>query len=69
MLTRNNTPTKPLYEVNIDFDGASEAWRANKKSMGNGQFKYICGHTTKSGTKCQKKPLPDETACHQHIRA
>ena len=30
-----------LYEVDIDFDDASEAWRANKKSIGNGQYKYI----------------------------
>ena len=30
-----------LYEVNIDFDDASKAWRANKKSIGNGQYVYI----------------------------
>jgi hypothetical protein len=29
-----------LYEVDIDFDLASNAWRANKRSMGNGSFKY-----------------------------
>jgi len=34
------TPAQ-LYEVDIDFDDASEAWRANKKSIGNGQYKYI----------------------------
>lgn len=34
------TPTQ-LYEVDIDFDDASKAWRANKKSIGNGQYKYI----------------------------
>ncbi len=31
---------KPLYEVDIDFDEASEAWRSNKISIGNGQYKY-----------------------------
>ena len=31
---------KPLYEVDIDFDEASEAWRSNKTSIGNGQYKY-----------------------------
>ena len=31
---------KPLYEVDINFDEASEAWRANKTSIGNGQYKY-----------------------------
>ena len=29
-----------LYEVDIDFDLASNAWRANKRSIGNGSFKY-----------------------------
>ena len=31
---------KPLYEVDIDFDEASEAWRSNKTSIGNGEYKY-----------------------------
>ena len=31
---------KPVYEVDIDFDEASEAWRSNKTSIGNGQYKY-----------------------------
>jgi len=26
--------------VDIDFDRASRAWRANKRSIGNGQFAY-----------------------------
>lgn len=28
------------YSVNIDFDEASNAWRANKRSTGNGTFVY-----------------------------
>lgn len=28
-------------EVNIDFDLASKAWRANKKYIGDGSFKYV----------------------------
>jgi hypothetical protein len=31
---------KPLYDVDIDFVEASEAWRSNKISIGNGQYKY-----------------------------
>jgi len=27
---------KQSYEVSIDFDEASQAWRHNKKSLGNG---------------------------------
>ena len=29
-----------LYEVDIDFDLASAAWRANKRRLGDGSFKY-----------------------------
>ena len=29
-----------LYEVDMDFDLASDAWRANKISIGNGEFVY-----------------------------
>ena len=43
MYTRSQTTYEKnaLYEVNIDFDEASEAWRANKKYIGNGSYKYI----------------------------
>jgi hypothetical protein len=29
-----------LYLVEIDFDAASAAWKANKVSIGNGEYKY-----------------------------
>lgn len=29
------------YEVNIQFDEASNAWKANKISIGKGQYEYI----------------------------
>ena len=32
---------KPKYNVCIDFDSASLAWRANKKHVGNGEFVYV----------------------------
>lgn len=28
------------YSINIDFDESSKAWRKNKKSLGEGMFKY-----------------------------
>ena len=31
----------PKYPVNIDFDGSSREWRRNKRSLGNGTYKYI----------------------------
>ena len=36
-----NQVSLPTYDVKIDFDEASEAWLRNKKSIGNGQYRYI----------------------------
>ena len=33
--------TRSQAVVNIDFDAASAAWRANKMSLGNGTFEYV----------------------------
>jgi len=46
--------SKPIYEVNIDFDAASQAWQLNKKYIGNGHYVYICEHITQKGTICKK---------------
>lgn len=54
-----------LYEVNIDFDDASMAWRSNKKSIGNGSYKYICSHE-KNGTICGKSCYKTLSYCWQH---
>jgi len=60
MQTRSQTKYEALtkYEVNIDFDGASKAWKANKKSIGNGQYKYISISTFKSTFKKSGAKLP-----------
>ncbi len=52
MITRIKSGTiRPVtYDVNIDFDEASDAWRSNKKSIGNGMFKYV-GMRTRSSSK------------------
>jgi len=54
-------------EVNIDFDGAIEAWNANKRRVGQG-YVYICGTVLKNGNKCQRKPKEDCENCYQHLR-
>lgn len=36
-----STASRREYEVNIDFDEASRAWRANKRRIGEGHFQYI----------------------------
>jgi len=68
MNTRSQTKydNNALYEVNIDFDKASNAWRANKKSIGNGTFKYICCGLTKTGNKCNRQSLENSEYCKIH---
>lgn len=58
-----NTPGP--YEVNINFDEASEAWNANKVKLGNGMYKYICMH--KGKTKCRRACLTSENYCKTHL--
>jgi len=35
-----HTQKPPLYEVRIDFDAASKAWKKNKHQIGNGEYEY-----------------------------
>jgi len=65
MNTRSKS-TKNLYKVEIDFDEASNAWKSNKKYIGNGTYKYICCHKTKSGKNCSKTNLSDSNYCIIH---
>ena len=68
MKTRSQTiyENQALYEVDIDFDEASAAWRSNKKQMDNGMFKYICRGVTKTGNKCARQPLQNTEYCKTH---
>lgn len=54
------------YEVNIDFDEASEAWKQNKKSIGSGCYKYICEAIRTNGKKCRKNPMTGCKFCSIH---
>jgi hypothetical protein len=54
------------YEVNIDFDEASAAWKANKKSKRNGTYRYVCQGLTKTGKKCSREPFPGCDFCSWH---
>ena len=47
MNTRSKT-NQLRNQVNIDFDEASRAWRANKKAIENGCFIYLCCQKTLS---------------------
>jgi hypothetical protein len=70
MKTRSQTKseTKQLYEVNINFDEASEAWRANKKSIGNGMYKYLCVKRCKNNNCCANKCIYGEDYCKTHLK-
>lgn len=70
MKTRSQTKYEKsaLYEVNIDFDAASEAWKANKKYIGNGSYKYVCAKRGKNNNCCIGKCLPGESYCKTHLK-
>lgn len=51
------------FELTFDFDSASQAWKMNKRSAGNGTYYYICGKTRKDGKPCQ-----NPTHCRIHSR-
>ena len=70
MKTRSQTKyeNKPLYEVKIDFDGASEAWKANKRYIGNGSYKYVCAKIGKNNNCCIAKCLAGEDYCRVHLK-
>lgn len=57
---------KDLYTVEINFDEAIDAWRANKKSIGNGHYKYICLQKTKTGNQCKRESLKFCDHCKMH---
>jgi hypothetical protein len=58
--------TTTLYTVEINFDEAIDAWRANKKSIGNGHYKYICIQKTKTGNQCKRESLKFCDHCKMH---
>jgi hypothetical protein len=70
MKTRSQTnfENSTLFEVNIDFDEASEAWKSNKKSIGNGSYKYVCAKRGKNNNTCIAKCLPGEIYCRTHLK-
>jgi len=57
------------FDVDIDFDGASRAWLANKKRVGQ-MYVYICGHTLRNGGTCQRRSLSTciDGYCFQHAK-
>jgi hypothetical protein len=57
---------EPIYEVDIDFDGASKAWYENKVPLQNSMCKYICLGKTKTGSNCKRPPIIYTNYCRCH---
>jgi hypothetical protein len=64
--SQTNYDKGALYEVNIDFDEASVAWRQNKKQVSPGHFKYICTILKKDGTSCGNSCTKESAYCWGH---
>lgn len=63
------TRSKAKVHLNfIDFNEASEAWRANKKYVGNGTYKYVCSEITQSGNHCKNNCLLQSDYCKIHSK-
>jgi hypothetical protein len=50
-------PPFSKVESKVDFDEASTAWKLNKKSIGNGCYKYVCVKVKKNGHHCKNDSL------------
>ena len=69
MKTRSETKCE-IYSVDIDFDAASEAWKTNKISQGNGTYRYCCMAVISkmnSQEKCSRKIVSPHEYCRRHI--
>ncbi len=59
---------KEKYEVDINFDEASRAWKMNKKSIGCGNYKYTgCIYQFKNGRTCGRETVHDTNYCLSHL--
>jgi hypothetical protein len=63
--SKTNTVIMLPYEP-IDFDDASNCWRANKKSIGNGQFKYVCPYMKDDQIRCGRNVIKGHMTCRNH---
>ena len=55
-----------IYDVNIDFDEASAAWKSNKRRIGDGCYRYVCAKKGKHNNECTAKCSPGLEYCRTH---
>jgi hypothetical protein len=48
------------------FDDASKEWRANKRKLKGGAYRYTCEHTYTHGKKCGRDVYMKTQFCRQH---
>ena len=65
--TQIQTSKKVQFDINIDFDKASNAWKLNKKSTGNGCYKYVCVKIKQNGHQCKNDSLKNCEHCKFHL--
>ena len=60
-----------MFKVNINFDEASEAWRANKINLNDAcHFIYRCKYIHSDNTICKKGTIcPYLRVCKQHLNS
>ena len=56
-----------VYEVNIDFDEASIAWKNNKLNFACCNYVYICPFI-KDNKKCGRRPYNGKQYCTIHSK-
>ena len=68
MQTRSSTNLTNQKTVNIDFDESIAEWNKNKRSIGNGHYKYICTVITNKSqpSLCAKVCYKDKDKCWIH---
>ena len=65
MKTRSQTKEqRTSNEFVHDFDESSQCWKANKQSIGNGSYKYVCAKTS-----CKNKCQPFGDYCKKHSKS
>jgi len=68
MKLANESKNIALYNIEINFDESSIAWRSNKKLVGSGQFKYKCLQKTQTGNDCKREALSGLNTCKCHSK-
>lgn len=65
MQTRSMTK-HARFTVDIDFDSASSAWKANKVAKGNGTYGYKCEKLQRNSQPCSHIAFPWSDFCKRH---